>query len=362
MNIAIFSPSQNPYSETFIQAHKNHLHGKVFYYYGTGATIALEKVGRIYQPAGLKQQLLLKIKGKKQESPWEQLALHLKSNQIDSILIEYGTHAHHLLPLLNLIDIPVVVHFHGYDASMQSAIESSNQYKEVFLRANHVISVSQDMKEKLLSINCPEDKLVLNTYGPRDEFFKVEAQFSKKQLIAVGRFTDKKAPYYTILAFSKIAKQHPDAKLIMAGKGELLNTCKNLVQHLNLQQQVLFPGVIDASAFKNYLKESRAFVQHSITASSGDMEGTPLAVLESSAAGLPVISTTHAGIKDVVQHKISGLLCEEHDVTTMAAHMDTLLSHREQAIEMGKNAKNRIKDDFTLEKHITTLNNLLKSK
>ncbi|MEH6407318.1 MAG: hypothetical protein V7767_08565, partial [Leeuwenhoekiella sp.] len=42
MNIAIFSPSQNPYSETFIQAHKNFLPGNVFYYFGSKAHIQLE--------------------------------------------------------------------------------------------------------------------------------------------------------------------------------------------------------------------------------------------------------------------------------------------------------------------------------
>ena len=42
MNIAIFSPNQNPYSETFIQAHKKNLKGKIFYYYGPRNQIKLE--------------------------------------------------------------------------------------------------------------------------------------------------------------------------------------------------------------------------------------------------------------------------------------------------------------------------------
>ena len=42
MNIAIFTPSQNPYSETFIQAHKNYLRGNVYYYYGNAGNLQLE--------------------------------------------------------------------------------------------------------------------------------------------------------------------------------------------------------------------------------------------------------------------------------------------------------------------------------
>src|SRR5690606_24279507 len=119
---------------------------------------------------------------------------------------------------------------------------------------------------------------------------------------------------------AQIAKNHPDASLIMAGDGVLLNMCQNLARHLEIEKQVLFPGVITPETYRELLSESLAFVQHSITAANGDMEGTPLAVLEAGAAGLPVISTKHAGIPDVIVDGKTGLLCVEHDVATMANH------------------------------------------
>lgn len=359
MNIAIFSPSQNPYSETFIQAHKNGLKGNVFYFYGEGAHIQLEKHGLVYQKTGLKKELLYKLRGVKSPNIWQQLAHKLNELRAQSILIEYGTHAHHLLPLLDLIELPVIVHFHGYDASMCEVIQKANNYKKVFEKAKHIIAVSKIMESKLLEIDCPKDKLVLNTYGPREIFFDNQPKFSKKQLIAIGRFTDKKAPYYTIFAFEKALKKHPDAKLIMAGTGELLNTCVNLVAYLKLEKEIIFPGVIDAQQLNTYFEDSRAFVQHSITASSGDMEGTPLAVLEASAAALPVISTYHAGISDVVLHGFTGLLCNEHDVETMSKHIIQVLDDREQAIKFGKAGRSRIKDQFTLEGHLSVIQGLL---
>src|SRR5690606_7951411 len=109
---------------------------------------------------------------------------------------------------------------------------------------------------------------------------KVQPTFSKKQFVAIGRFTDKKAPYYTLMAFKEAIKNHPDATLIMAGDGQLLNMCKNLVRFFKIENQVAFPGVISPEKFRELLSESLAFVQHSITAENGDMEGTPLAVLE----------------------------------------------------------------------------------
>lgn len=361
MNIAIFSPSQNPYSETFIQAHKNGLQGNIFYFYGKGASIKLEGEGKICKELGLKKELFYKLKRTKKPTAWQQLANKLNSLNIDSILIEYGTHAHDLLPLLNLINMPVVVHFHGYDASIHDVINSTNSYSKVFDRATYVIAVSTVMKSKLLEIGCPVQKLVLNTYGPREIFHTIKPQFSKKQLIAIGRFTDKKAPYYTIYAFEKIAKLHPESTLVMAGSGELFNSCKNLVNYLGLEKQVIFPGIINENEYCEYLEESRAFIQHSITALNGDMEGTPLAVLEASAAGLPIIATRHAGISDVIIHKETGLLCAEHDVVEMSKNISQLFDDKSLAMRLGVAGKKKIKSNFPLHKHLQSIQNCLES-
>src|SRR5690606_28305196 len=96
-------------------------------------------------------------------------------------------------------------------------LEKHNKYKEVFQYASKVIAVSKKMEKMLLELGCPREKLVYNVYGPQPEFLKVQPTFSKKQFVAIGRFTDKKAPYYTLMAFKEAIKNHPDATLIMAG-------------------------------------------------------------------------------------------------------------------------------------------------
>lgn len=362
MKIAIFSPSKNPYSETFIQAHKNLIKGQVFYYYGRTDSIRLENYqlnfsDKIFR---LALKLVSKIFKKPSNYVWtKSIERELKKNKIDKILIEYGTHAYHLLPVLKSINIPFAVHFHGYDASAKNAIKQCHYYKDVFEIANKVIVVSKKMEEMLLQLGCSKNTLVYNVYGPHPEYLEVHAKFSKKQFIAIGRFTDKKAPYYTIIAFKEVLRKHPDAILLMAGDGQLLNSCKNLVNYYGISENVKFLGVITPEIFRGYLSDSLAFVQHSITADSGDMEGTPLAVLESSAAGLPVISTYHAGIPDVVIHEKTGLLSKEHDVKTMSIHMLQMLDNADYAKALGKSGKNNIKANFSMERHILNLQNIL---
>lgn len=361
MNIAIFTPNKNPYSETFIQAHKNYLKGNIFYFYGRYSGIRLEGSGALVSSFKHYQiKLEAKFLQKPNDYVWKAILLEsLKKNKIQSILVEYGTHAHHLKDILEKVNIPIIVHFHGYDATQKNAVEKCNNYKEVFQLATKVIAVSRVMENALKTLGCPEEKLVYNVYGPQPEFHKVTTMFSKKQFIGIGRFVDKKAPYYTILAFKDVLVKHKDAKLFLAGNGYLLETCNNLIKCFNLEDNVFCLGVITSNEYQKYLSESMAFVQHSITPDSGDMEGTPLAILEASVAGLPVISTKHAGIPDVIIDGETGLLCEEHDIKQMTKNMLFILDHPNKAKTMGEKGKLNISLNYSLDRHINVIQNLI---
>ncbi len=354
MNIALFSPSQNPYSETFVQAHKNYLKGKVFYYYGTKGRVKLEGHDlSLSKFSLLRYRVLRKFYNYSFSFINNKTVLHsLKEKAIDVILVEYGTHAFNLIEILKSCGLPIVVHFHGYDASKDETLKKCNNYKEVFAFTKKVIAVSKVMEQQLLNLGCPREKLVYNANGSQPEFEFLTLQFSKKQFVGVGRFADKKAPYYTILAFNEVLKKHPDAKLLLAGDGVLLNTCMNLVEYLNISNQVEFLGIIKPEQFQKILCESLAFVQHSITALNGDKEGMPIAVLEASSAGLPVISTKHAGIIDVIIDGKTGYLSNEHDVSSMTKFMLQFLDDVNLAKQMGAAGRKYIAEHFSFQHHI----------
>lgn len=361
LNIAIFTPNKNPYSETFIQAHKKNLKGHIFYYYGAVSNMKLENNEALTNKY---VYLFLKIYIKFFNKPTSCIREYfivksLKKQNIDVVLIEYGDHAFNLLNILKASKLPIVVHFHGYDAVRKNTVKSCNNYKDVFSIASKIIVVSKAMYQKISDLGCPKQKLIYNTYGPNQDFELVKPQFSRKQFIAIGRFTDKKAPYYTILAFKKVLKNYPDAKLLMAGDGYLVNTCENLITYHKLENSVKLLGIVTPVEYRSLLQESLAFVQHSITARDGDMEGTPLAVLEASMAGLPVLSTWHAGIPDVIIHGETGLLCKEHDIDAMAKNMLEILGNVDKAKQMGEKGSEHIQLNFSSQKHINKLQAIL---
>ncbi|WMI69843.1 glycosyltransferase [Mangrovimonas sp. YM274] len=363
MNIAIFSPNNNTYSETFIQAHKELLKGNIYYYHGQFPNLELNQKSLVNNSSRIWfLRVYRKLTRKSFSYLYNQVIVRsLKRNKIDVVLVEYGSYAYQLISVLKLVKIPFVVHFHGFDASVKSVIASCGNYSEVFMHAEKIIVVSKVMLQALINLGCPENKLVYTPCGPQGEFYEVNPKFFKKQFVSVGRFTDKKAPYYTILAFKKVLEKHPDATMVMAGEGMLFNVCKNLVKLLSLENNVKLVGVITSDQFRKLLEESLAFVQHSITADNGDMEGTPVTILEASASGLPIISTYHGGISDVIQHTATGLLSKEHDVDQMSNNMIMLLEDMDYAKGLGLAGKKRIKAHFSLEKHISILQETLES-
>jgi glycosyltransferase involved in cell wall biosynthesis len=364
MNLAIFSPSQNPYSETFIQAHKNYIKvDKLYYIYGGSfQNMHVESERQLIKP---KKQFLLKgiakLSSKNYKDVLENEAVkRLKALKVNVALVEYGNHAMKLLSVLKKANLPFVVHFHGYDASVKTIIEQNNNYKGLFEAASSVVAVSKVMYYSLKELGCPENKLVYNVYGANPIFGERTPRFSKKQALAIGRFVDKKAPYYIILAFRQVVIKHKDAKLLMAGQGVLQNMCKNLIRYLGLEHNVQLLDVITPQEVAQLMQESYCFVQHSITSENGDQEGTPLAVLESALSGLPVVSTYHAGIPDVIEHEKTGLLCDEHDVDKMAENLIRIFDDVNYAKQLGHNAREDHMVRFSLERHINSLEETLR--
>lgn len=103
------------------------------------------------------------------------------------------------------------------------------------------------------------------------------------------------------------------------------------------------------------MREARAVILHSVTTSDNDMDGTPVTILETGAAGLPVVSTRHAGISDVVIHGETGYLVAEGDTDAMAEHMIRLGRDPSLAARIGRQAREHVAAHFSMEQSLATL-------
>lgn len=358
--LAIFSPAADAKSETFIQSHRKLNKGEVCFYYGGLGNIKLDGVGAVqsyFQKAFWR--ILGNLLNKEKFDIRRSLKSSFRSNNIGAVLIEYGTLGAELLPYLDFFKGRLVVHFHGYDASSYRVLRDyQNTYRDLFDRADSIVVVSKKMKETILQMGADDAKVVLNTYGPHPDFFSLKPNYYSKQLIYIGRFVDKKAPYYLVLLMKELVRLDPAFTLRMIGEGPLLQTVRDLIKAYQLENNVFLEGAKSRNEILSIMSASCCYVQHSVRAMDGDMEGTPNSILEASAAGLPVISTFHAGIPDVVLNHKTGVLVDEHDIEGMIRATIQLVNDPNKMQEMGEAGQERIMNDFTQEAYLNNINHL----
>ena len=286
---------------------------------------------------------------------------YLVKQKIEVVLAEYGITACNFSEVCESLQIPLVAHFHGFDAYEYKTIENYKaRYLAMAQKAAKIIVVSEDMRNALMQLGIAADKIVNNPYGVELENFQttLPAQ-NANQLISVGRLTGKKAPQLVIRSFALVKEKIADATLVMIGGGELQKECAELIQKLNLQDSVTLAGVKTPQEISAHLKESKIFVQHSLRTASGDSEGTPNTILEASATGLPIVSTKHAGIREAVVDGQTGYLVEEGEYEIMAQKIIDLLGNPELVASMGAAARKHMEQHYEMSFRIQSLKNIL---
>ena len=359
--VCIMSPHKNAYSETFIRNHIEMLPAKIRLL-DNGYFPSRVEDGTRLLASDLRQRALryasYKLLGlSPQYFQNKALKQFLWAKQVDVVLAEYGPTGASVIDSCLEADVPLVVHFHGFDAYDRMALDKYGpRYQRMFAAAVAIVAVSRDMERQLLALGAPREKLFYSPYGVDTKLFSgAEPASSPPIFVAVGRFVEKKAPHLTLLAFKKVWERCPEARLKMIGDGELWESSKQLAGDLEISRAVEFLGPRSQVEVAAELRQVRAFVQHSIRASGGDSEGTPVAVLEAGAAGLPVVATRHAGIRDVVIEGETGLLVDEKDVEGMATHMMQLAQDSGLAGRMGNAARKRVAMEFSMETSIDRL-------
>jgi colanic acid/amylovoran biosynthesis glycosyltransferase len=220
--------------------------------------------------------------------------------------------------------------------------------------------VSNHMRARLVNLGSPAGRTLSNPCGVDvDRFQGARPAESPPLLLALGRFVEKKGPTLTLRAFALVQAEEPQARMVMLGDGPLRDACIELARDLGLDQQVQFPGSIDHEDVVSWMRRARCFVQHSLRAADGDSEGTPVAVLEASACGLPVVSTKHGGIVDAIVDGVSGLLVDEGDIDGMAEHMLRLLRDPELADGMGAAGRRHMMANYSSSSSLERLRTVL---
>jgi len=242
----------------------------------------------------------------------------------------------------------ILTTFHGYDMSI--FIINNNAYKKLFLNGDLFLPISNYWKRKLIRLGCNEKKIIVHHMGidlEKFKFFERRKEPGKPiKILTVGRLVEKKGYEYAIQAIVKTIEKYRNIEYLIVGNGPLRRKLENLISELGIESYIKFLGVVNQNEVLNLYQQAHIFILPSITASNGDQEGIPVVLMEAQATGLPIISTYHTGIPEVVVNGKSGFLVPEKDVDALAERLEYLIEHPKIWAEMGRAGRKFVEEKY----------------
>ena len=263
--------------------------------------------------------------------------------------------------LKNSYDIPIVSTIHATEAGRNSGIHDETQRyindTEWMLtyESTEVIVNSNFMKCELQrlfglpfeKINVIPNGLNLNMYSGIEkdyEFRRRYAADNEKIIMCAGRLVYEKGFQHLIDAMPKILANYNDAKLIIAGKGGMLDELKQKVSYLGIDNKVYFTGKLDSKdLFKMYKCAD-------IAVFPSTYEPFGLVAIEAMYGGIPTVVSDVGGLDEIVTHGVDGMKSYAGNANSIADSVLTLLFDHQLCDNIVKNAKAKVKNTYNWNK------------
>ena len=291
-----------------------------------------------------------------------------KANQI---IVEKGNfdviHAHDWLvayaskTLKNSYNLPIVATIHATEAGRNGGIHDDLQRylndTEWLLtyEAAEVIVNSNYMKNELQRLfGLPYEKINVVPNGvnttlfsgiDRDYNFRRKyAMDNEKIILYVGRLVYEKGVQHLIAAMPKILQGYNDAKLVIAGKGGMIDELRAQANYLGLENKVCFAGYLGGDDLKKMYKAA------DISVFPSTYEPFGIVALEAMLAENPVVVSDIGGLDEIVDHRVNGMKSYAGNCNSIADSVLELLYDNKLAAECVKKAKNKVRNNYNWNK------------
>jgi len=255
------------------------------------------------------------------------------------------------LPIARALRLPLVVTFHGGDATKDEHYRRK-LFPTIFQRrctalqreAALIICVAEHIREALLARDFPASKLKVIRYGVEP---KKDSGGSppppRPYLLFVGRFVEKKGVAHLLDAMRALESAGAGVDLALIGDGPMAEVLK---RHATGLTHTRFLGWLPNQEVRRVMPSALALCVPSVAARTGDSEGLPNVVLEAMACALPVIGSNVGGIAEAVEHDRTGFLVPPADPQAIAAAARRLLCDPALRSRMGLAAQTAATERF----------------
>jgi colanic acid/amylovoran biosynthesis glycosyltransferase len=284
-----------------------------------------------------------------------QIIPFLEKGPFDVIHCQFGTLGLKavLLKQIGAGNCKIVTSIRGFDITV--AFQKKPEiYKELFREGDLFLPVSQSLMERLIRAGCDQKKIKVHYSGIDCLKFKycerrlVDGEPVK--VLTIARLVEKKGVAFAIEAIARLISKGKRILYNVIGDGILHDGLQEMTERLGVVPYVKLLGWKTPEEVNLLLQEAHILIAPSLTSSNGDQEGIPNVLKEAMVSGLPVISTLHSGIPELVADGISGFLVPEHDVDSLADSLAYLIDHPEIWPEMGRAGRAHIMTYYNIEK------------
>lgn len=254
-------------------------------------------------------------------------------------------------------DVPVfVAHEHTWSFEGKPVRKFLDRHL-IGRRADRVIAVSNADRERMISVEGLDPAtVVMIPNGIPDPVIAPGGGAAVRAELGIGPHTPvigtvaairpQKRLDVLIDALARLARTHPDARLLIAG-GDLPQD-PHLRERLLAQASAL--GVAQSVTFLGLRDDVPAVIDaFDLAVSSSDFEGSPLSIMEYMEGGLAVVATAVGGVPDLVADGVNGLLVKPRDPDALAAAIATLLDDPERRRAMGERGRERRRAEFGID-------------
>lgn len=290
------------------------------------------------------------------------LAPFLEEKGVSLIHGHFGVGGTRVLEVKKKTGLPLITSFHGVDAF--ALPETNAEYREnlnrLFAEGELFTAVSRFMAKRLIELGCPEHKIRVFHCGIDLAKFQYQPRTLPQkgepwQILSVGRLKEKKGMSVLVEAFAKVVQEIPDTRLTIVGEGGQRKRLERMIKELGLAGIVTLTGELTHSEVAALMGKAHIFCLASLTAKDGDREGIPVVLMEAMAAGVPVVSTYHSGIPELISDGVNGLLAQEADSGDLAEKLLMLLNWPQLWPDFTAEARSVIEAQFNIEKQVPQL-------
>ncbi len=296
-----------------------------------------------------------KVSGRKGFLPLYEFFFYKPFRNFDTIHIQFGTNKHpvDIMKKTGYFKSRIIVSFHGHDLyfPINNRIPNNGYYDRLFEVADHLVANTPFLKEKLLAINAPEDKIEIIPVAVNTNFFKpskLEINTSETiRIITVGRLEIFKGQYLGIECISKLVKNGFNVHYIIVGTGSQEKVLKNLIQEYSLNNYISLTGRKSQKEINELLQNHDIFLMTSIHDPNYGVESQGLVIAEAQACGLPVVAFDTGGVKYTFIDGETGFLCKEKDIECYTEKIELLIRNDSLRKKMGIDAVQFIEREYS---------------